>query len=288
MVFQRGVYRISNSTVPIVVDLNRGDPTNGTAVTAWSDNGGLNQLWLAEETGEADTFTLRNLAGGTYMDLARGSAAEQTNIEGWSRTGDNQKWTIKRAIDGTSWKIQNYASKTFADLYNGGDSDGTPIYGWTGTWDDDNSHQKWNFQRMSATSAEVTLAIRNNPHLAHDYRGYLLDGEYLILSADVWHQVWATTGLGQGNKVWRSEIFDCDDFAVTMKAAVAAWGADNIRADNCALLCGIMLGVNPNDPTDAHAYNFNLTNDHTGVIFYEPQTDQFLNDIGYNAYLAFF
>ncbi|KAF5388390.1 hypothetical protein D9615_000865 [Tricholomella constricta] len=250
--------RISNSAVPIVLDLNDGSATNGTAVTAWADNGGLNQLWLAEATGEADTFTLRNLAGGTYLDLEESSAADRRQSE-----VDHQEGYRRH-------ELENYASKTFADLYNGGSSNGTPIYGWTGTKVELPAHERY--------KCRSTFGYQEQPSSGTKLSRLPLDGEYLILSADVWHQVWATTGLGQGNKVWRHEIFDCDDFAVTMKSG----------RFNCALLCGIMLGVNPNDPADAHAYNFNLANDHTGIVFYEHQTDQFLNDIGYNAYLAFF
>ena len=43
-----------------------------TAIVAWHDNRVLNQAWFIEGTGGTDTYTIRNVSGGSYMDLSGG------------------------------------------------------------------------------------------------------------------------------------------------------------------------------------------------------------------------
>ncbi|KAF5384469.1 hypothetical protein D9757_006399 [Collybiopsis confluens] len=294
----RGAYFIHNERVPIAVDLNNAGATaNGTTVVAWeqkwwdnaNDFNASNQLWLIKPVpNAADTYTVQNIKGGTFLDLQGGSSADQTPIVGWEgNNGDNQKWIIKKDISG-AYRFQNVASKTFMDLYGGGSANGTRIYGWSGSWDstsDDSFHKRWFLKRASQTSAEVSLLVRNNPDITVDFKSYLLDGDYIILPEGVWQTIW--NGSGLRNRPWRSEIFDCDDFAVVYKAAVATWGADNIRADGIAILCGIMLG-RAKVGVGAHAYNFNINTRFDAVRFFEPQTNAFQDRTNYNAYLGFF
>nr|ANC28063.1 lectin [Polyporus umbellatus] len=290
MTLSRGIYHIENAGVPVAIDLYNGSSADGTAIKGWSFGDGTklnwNQLWLVEPVaGKTDTFTVRSLIAGSYMDLAGGSSDNQTPITGSQRTGTNQEWIIKYSADNKSYKMMNSASGTFADLYNGGSLDGTPIYGWQGDFNNNQPHQCWFFKRMSLSSAQVNAVIKNNPHLSTQYKGYQTDGEYLILPPYLWQEIWNTTGLSKGNKKWRREIFDCDDFALVMKSAIAEWGAEKWRADGFAVFCGLMLGTKPGA---AHAYNFTISDDYTKVVFFEPQTNKFMDDIGCNAYLAYF
>lgn len=290
MTVSRGIYRIDNAGVPVAMDLYNGSSDDGTEITGWAYDDGLNahRLWLLEPVdGQADTFTVRSLCAGTYMDLSNGSSDNQTPIFGWHRTGQNQEWIIKHSADGSSYKMKNRKSGTFADLYNGGSDNGTPIYGWEGSFDDSNSHQCWYFKRMSLSSADVLTVVLNNPHIAPNFRPYQVDGEYLILPPSVLRTIWGSTGLDTDNQLWRPQIFDCDDFALIMKAAVAKWGNDNWKADNFAVFCGLMLGVDNQNPPNGHAYNFTISDDHSQVVFFEPQTGDFMDDIGYDAVLSY-
>jgi hypothetical protein len=82
--------RIYNHFYPIAVDLNKGsaldsmfnlpchtlpslDPFRSfdtdTAITAWQDNRGMNQAWYIQLAAGKDIFTVRNVRGGSYMDL---------------------------------------------------------------------------------------------------------------------------------------------------------------------------------------------------------------------------
>jgi hypothetical protein len=74
---------------------------------------------------------------------------------------------------------------------------------------------------------------------------------------------------GLRNRRYRSVSFDCDDFAVVMKAEVAKYVYDNPAEfpPNAAPVFGIMFG---RTTTQVHAYNFYV--DVTGnVVLFEPQ-----------------
>ncbi|KAF5389604.1 hypothetical protein D9757_004236 [Collybiopsis confluens] len=295
----RGAYFIHNARVPIAVNLNNAGATaNGTTVVAWEQKrwddannfDAANQMWLIKPVPNAagDVYTVQNIKSGTFLDLHGGSSADKTPIVGWEGNNSNtQKWIIKKDISG-AYRFQNVASNTFMDLYNGGSANGTEITGWSGWWEstsDDSFHKRWSLKRASLTSAEVSLLVRNNPDITVDFKSYQLDGDYIILPEGVWQTIW--NGSGLHDRPWRSEIFDCDDFAVVYKGAVATWGAGNVRADGIAILCGIMLG-RAKVGVGAHAYNFNINTRFDAVRFFEPQTNAFQDHTDYNAYLGFF
>ncbi|KAG7091497.1 hypothetical protein E1B28_010527 [Marasmius oreades] len=295
MTLQRGIYHIENAGAPSAIDLYNGGSSDGTPIAGWCftpDTIGGHQLWLAEPIPNMnDTFTLCNLTSGTYMDLYNGGSESGTAINGWAGAGaittnTHQLWIIKKACDGKNYRIQNYGSKTFVDLYNGGSSNGTKITGWPGNWTEHNTHQEWHFNRMSVSSAEAKSAVERNPHIkCGTYRGYNLDGEYLVLPNSFFTQIWKDSGLP--SRKWRKEIYDSDDFAIAMKAAVGKWNADSWKANGFGIFCGVMLGINKAGDK-AHAYNFTLTKDHCDIVFFEPQDGEYLNDIGYDGYMAFY
>jgi hypothetical protein len=48
--------------------------SSDTPITAWRDNRGLNQAWFIQPYGtNPDTYTVRNVTGGSYMDLQGGT-----------------------------------------------------------------------------------------------------------------------------------------------------------------------------------------------------------------------
>ncbi|PBL04447.1 Moa, A lectin from the mushroom marasmius Oreades in complex with the trisaccharide Galgalglcnac [Armillaria gallica] len=294
MTLSRGIYQIRNAGVPVAMDLHDGSSNDGnrTKIAGWQFGDGINwnQLWLLEPVSrKTDTFTVRSLIAGTYMDLSGGSRDNgPAPIIGWPRTGTNQEWIIKQSAGNQSYKMKNYASGTFADLHTGGSSNGTPIHGCQGSdfhVRDNNFHQRWLFKRMSLSSAEIETIIGRNPHLVRNYKSYQVDREYLILPRNIWGEIWNSTDLRDKNR--RREIFDCNDFALVMKAAVSQWGADKWRADGFAIFCGLMLGRSQSNPREGHAYNFTISDDHSGVVFFDPQTNEFMDNIDCDAFLAY-
>nr|3PHZ_A Chain A, Ricin B-related lectin [Cerioporus squamosus]3PHZ_B Chain B, Ricin B-related lectin [Cerioporus squamosus]5MUA_A Chain A, Ricin B-related lectin [Cerioporus squamosus]5MUA_B Chain B, Ricin B-related lectin [Cerioporus squamosus]BAC87875.1 Ricin B-related lectin [Cerioporus squamosus] len=242
----------------------------------------LNNLWLIEPVGEADTYTVRNAFAGSYMDLAGHAATDGTAIIGYRPTGgDNQKWIISQIND--VWKIKSKETGTFVTLLNG-DGGGTgTVVGWQNITN--NTSQNWTFQKLSQTGANVHATLLACPALRQDFKSYLSDGLYLVLTRDQISSIWQASGLG--STPWRSEIFDCDDFATVFKGAVAKWGNENFKANGFALLCGLMFG---SKSSGAHAYNwFVERGNFSTVTFFEPQNGTYsANAWDYKAYFGLF
>ncbi|KAJ8469474.1 hypothetical protein ONZ51_g8969 [Trametes cubensis] len=233
-----GIYRIEHGRVPVRIALARHSSEDGAAIVVWNlKDEYLDHLWLIKSVpGQADTYTIRNTVGGTYMDLKKSSRDNGTPIIGWHWTGnDNQKWIIKKETSGTGcWKIQNKAAESFIDLYDGESADGSKIVGWQSSWNDGPpgkslGHQLWTFSPQSLFGHEIHTILKTNPYLRQDFKSYISDGMYLILSRTQLQEIWSKMGLT--SKDWRSEIFDCDDFAFTFKTEVAKWGKNEFNAN---------------------------------------------------------
>ncbi|KAJ8475454.1 hypothetical protein ONZ51_g6552 [Trametes cubensis] len=282
-----GIYRIEHAHVPVRIALAYHSSNDGANIIAWTvSDDYLDHLWLIKSVeGEADTYTIRNTVGGTFMDSG-GQTADGAQIVGYHQTGsDNQKWIIKKETSGSYWKIMNKTTQNFVDLLDG--VNGTKIVGWKGSWSDGTSvgHQHWTFSPQSLLGSEVHTVLKNNPYLRQDFRSYISDGMYLILSRERLQEIWRNSGLS--SRKWRAEIFDCDDFSFVYKAEVAKWGDSQFKADGFAIICGVMFGVNAKN--EAHAYNWVINpEDYSTVVFFEPQNNTFMVNPGYDAYFGVF
>ncbi|KAK7045877.1 hypothetical protein VNI00_007306 [Paramarasmius palmivorus] len=305
---------IQNAGVALVVDLSTGSSLDGTPVigftkhpSQWPTSTDLiasNQLWLVEPVANAsDTFTIRNLKTGTYVDLLDGKGGDHIPIQGRKGTGkDNQKWVIKLDPQGkykfviliprytvfhlqVTLRIQNVASKTFVDLLNGGSANGTEINGWSGDWTSTNTHQQWVFQRVSQSSEEIRHVLLRNPLFTQSIQSYQLDGEYIILPQGVWKTIWKDSGLGA--RALRAQIFDWDSFTVAYRTALSTWAYGQIGADNVTILAGVVFGRKLSDGTGI-SYNFSLSDDFGKVLFFDPQKNTFQESTEYYPVLGFF
>ncbi|KIJ39814.1 carbohydrate-binding module family 13 protein [Sphaerobolus stellatus SS14] len=117
----RGIYPSRYYSVRIA--LQGGSNVDNTSVVAWGTSDERDeQLWFIEPvSGEADTYTVRNLCGGSYMDLS--ATTDGTSITGFYSTKSNsQKWVIrKESTNGQSWKqvealVQPHPSSLAAGL----------------------------------------------------------------------------------------------------------------------------------------------------------------------------
>ncbi|KAK0494138.1 hypothetical protein EDD18DRAFT_1464587 [Armillaria luteobubalina] len=171
---------------------------------------------------------------------------------------------------------------------NGDPSNGTPINGWKSStgFNDTQPHQCWFFQRKSVSRTEIETIIGKNTYLANDYKLYQpVDEEHLILPKYLWEEIWTSSGLS--TKKSRRGIFDADDFALVMKGAIAQWGTEKCGADGFAIFCGFMLGRSQANPKEGYTYNFTISDDHSSVVFFNPQNKKFLDNISYDVYLAY-
>ena len=130
------------------------------------------------------------------------------------------------------------------------------------------------------TQGEVERIIRDvYPGVAINF--YQSDGSYGSLDYDLLHGIWNNSGLA--NYQWKAEKFDCDDFAICMKAEASKYSYNQTLPNNKGSLCGIMWGQNA--AGTHHAYNFTI--DPFGkLILLEPQNGQQMAHNDYNPYLC--
>ncbi|KAI0664077.1 Moa, A lectin from the mushroom marasmius Oreades in complex with the trisaccharide Galgalglcnac [Cubamyces menziesii] len=285
-----GIYRIQNGYVPMRIALTDHSSADKTPVIGWDiKDDFLDHMWLITSvSGEANTYYIRNIYAGTYMDLANGSSANNTPVIAFHKAspGESQKWIIKLETSGSGhWKIQNKGAGTFVDLYRGGPK----IVGWEGYWDERKlpsmGHQLWDFYPQSLLGHEIHTILEANPYLKLDFKSYISDGMYLILDRTRLQAIWRNSGLS--DRKWREEIFDCDDFSFVYKSEVAKWGDSSFKADGFAIICGVMFGTNA--VGQGHAYNWMISpEDHSAIVFFEPQNNTFMENPGYKAYFGVF
>jgi len=158
---------------------------------------------------------------------------------------------------------------------------GTKAQGWART---DVPQQRWTLLRVSRSGADITNLIEGNQYIGPTFNSYLSDGLYIVPPQSVRDAIYNGTGLS--STTWRTEIFDCDDFAFAAKAAVSLWGNSNLRANGCAILFGLMFGENASGAK--HAYNWYPSPDFSSIIFFEPQHGNEMVNPGYNGYFSVF
>ena len=95
---------------------------------------------------------------------------------------------------------------------------------------------------------------------------YIADEEYFCTPKDEAEQIITRSSLDR--KTWVRERFDCDDFALILKArfAEAAYACGSRRRAHCF---GIVAGYLPGP----HAINWMINNDKK-LRFVEPQSDE--------------
>ena len=114
---------------------------------------------------------------------------------------------------------------------------------------------------------------------------YYADLHYMALDLEGLQNIWKNEStLDQsclGSYRWKHERFDCDDFAVCLKAQVAKYSY-NQSFGKGGSLCGIVWGRN-----DYSAHAFNFTVDQFGkLILFEPQTGYTIDTNAWNPYFC--
>ena len=113
---------------------------------------------------------------------------------------------------------------------------------------------------------------------------YYADLHYMALDMEDLRGIWDESKLDQSkwnSYRWKHERFDCDDFAVCLKAQVAKYSY-NQSVGKGGSLCGIIWGENN---SSAHAFNFTV--DRFGkLILFEPQTGCTIDTNAWSPYFC--
>lgn len=205
-------------------------------------------------------FSSRGLnAAAGWWTLRREVSVIPPQFVSWAHSS-SLRWSVQRVRSCTKHSLPFLMSLVTADHSTGPRFMDGKVISITISLTSAGSSSAWAFQahrltrllRTTLTSAHSIKAIRP---MESEYSSYstekiiwsFSDARYLILPPYLWQEIWNTTGLSKGNKKWRREIFDCDDFALgkryefstvpfwrscpVMKSAIAEWGADKWRAD---------------------------------------------------------
>jgi len=131
-------YVIMNVKSTTVIDLSAGD---NKTVTGWSSNGGDNQKWKMNWTGNSWTF--QNVATGTYLGI-QGNTTNGLPIVAVSSPFEWHIW--RDNVNPNTFRIFIPNTIQNLDLYaNGLPTLGDPITLWT-TWS--GIHQTWIFNQV--------------------------------------------------------------------------------------------------------------------------------------------
>lgn len=284
----RGVYFIKNVDEPLFIS----DPFDTQQYVRfvkmnqpWNDANDpavFRMLWLVE-LGDRDkgAYIIRNLNSGKYMTSPDGAQISH-NDKTMAKSGE---WIITEVP--TACQCVPAGSQAY-NLKHVSYSKLIGLYALRGP----KSHKRWSFQRVSQSGAETRIAMWRNPSLKDhfennlfDIHAYQVDRDYLILPRGFFSAIWKSIR----ERKLRPEIYDYDSFALVFKAAVATWGSDKIGADDIGILCGWMLGrARPPAVEGQKAVNFTLEDNYDKVVFFEPETGKFTEDMGYDPELALF
>ncbi|THH26414.1 hypothetical protein EUX98_g7776 [Antrodiella citrinella] len=235
------------------------------------------QLWFVQAVSDAsvppyDTqYTIRNLRSGTYMDLANTTPyANGATLIGRARGGASQHWFIRPDQAGTM-RICNCVTETYIDLNEGISSKGAVISGWDWVgYGQPRYNQLWNFERVSTSSKEIRQRLEDFPSICKELQVLRPDGIYLIVPPAIIQNIHSQNGLGPSR--CKRGLFEEDDFAFVLKAAIATWGDQNLRADGFGLHCGIIF-VDTEKDQRGHAVNWTLSSHRAdaSLLLVEPQ-----------------
>ncbi|KAG8894892.1 hypothetical protein FRC01_012686, partial [Tulasnella sp. 417] len=238
-----GLYVLTNNMSRTVLDLSGGNSGGGTRCAGFSRN--INdsidhQLWIVKHDDSNNMYTLKNLRGGTFLDLQAGKRENGSQVTGYPRSladgsRRNQEWRIveqapdqhtsgKKPDSEMSWgshksryRIQCSATNTYLEISGGNTSNGTNAT--CSARADNGDHQLWSLERVSRTTREIKAILESwKPDLLNRLlQPYGDEAEYFVLPYELRKTIWDGTRLQR--QTVRKHVFDYDDFVIKSKDA---------------------------------------------------------------------
>ena len=139
------VYKLINKQSGKALDVSSAATNDGANVQQWSDNGGSQQQWKVEDTGDG-YYKLTAQHSGKVLDVEGGYTNDGANVQQWSDLGNShQKWQITATSDGY-YKLICQCSGKALDVVGGYTNDGANVQQWS---DNGNTQQNWQFVKIS-------------------------------------------------------------------------------------------------------------------------------------------
>lgn len=158
------------------IDLYRAGSSAGTNVMQYTPDGTAVQNWVLQEAGSGAYYMVNS--NGLYMDVANGTVANGTNIQGWTGNESNaQKWVFvaingQQSLPDGDYQIRSAKDFTFAaDVKDKSTESGGTVQLWTAAESD---NQKWAVKHVG--NGYYTLTAKHSGMALNVYGGYYKDG----------------------------------------------------------------------------------------------------------------
>ena len=135
-----GTYAIGASgNAAYTVDIRGQSKETFAQANLWQYGNYDSQKFVFQKNG-TDTYTIRNVNSGMYLEIAYGGANGEYKVTQCGYTdADCQRWYVLKNSDGT-YTLKNKGTGKYLDLANGSVANGTDIQTWTGNG---SAAQKW-------------------------------------------------------------------------------------------------------------------------------------------------
>lgn len=272
---REGLYFLADKQSRTNLDLSHGNANQGARVQGYAPNVGSdigNQMWLIKQEGLNDTYTIRNLQSGTYLDLKGGSRENGSLVVGWTRqlnspSRSNQEWRIQQRGP-RYYAIQCSRTEMYLEITGGNPKNATPVT--CSQAADKADHQLWTLDLISRTAPEIRMIFES---WKENIRPLLFGSDedsvqYFGLPNQVRWSIWDGTELLR--QPLRPQFFGDGNFVISMKDAVTVWVRDRFKTDirGYSVLFGMIYGQTEQGPT---AYNWYLSPDLCSLVLFDPQ-----------------
>jgi beta-glucanase (GH16 family) len=125
-------FEIVNKGSGKVLDLNSGNPADGTKLQQWAPLGGINQLWYVLPTENANHFKIISAASGKCESINGDSKNAGALVQEWEYVGGDAGQQFDLVDAGNGWfNIVNVNSGLVMDVQNGSTANGAQVQQWT-------------------------------------------------------------------------------------------------------------------------------------------------------------
>jgi len=222
----------------------------------------FNQNWWIERIRGRSRYSVRNVRTNTCLEVAQGSSENGAQVQGHHRNeGAAQEWDII-GNDEAGYSFFNVGSGTLLDLWGGEDKHETRVIAHSSHG---GNNQIWFLERRSLDTADISTVLNDCQYTSDQFKHSKDERVYMICPEETIIDIWKEYKLHSRQQ--RSE-YGVDDLAISMKAAVADWAYNNIRAP-VRLLFGVIFCT---DGEAQHTYNWSLDQSLSSVVFFKPQS----------------
>lgn len=153
-IIANGLYKINQKNTTKLVEISGAVNINPADIVQWEDNGGLQQQWWIQSTGDGYYTIISNLSG-LAMEVGACELNEFANINIWTPNGAScQLWAIEDLGSGDYKFINKNSDKVMEVTAAGIDNNGSNIQ--QSTWENSNN-QKFNLELIGEALNVDTL-----------------------------------------------------------------------------------------------------------------------------------